>query len=355
METYGIDSHKLAYHPRRVADWLEGKPVYPVLMEVGPSARCQQNCSFCAFDYLDRKQGPLISETYLRIMLIQAADVGVKSVVFAGEGEPYMNLHMPTLISWAKSHNLDVGVTTNGVLLDQRGNLLNSIVFLDWLRFSLDAATEETYRKLHGCHRSHFKRVVENIKSATELKRRLRLNCTIGVQALLLPENQEEMVQLAEFAKGWGVDYLTIKPFSKHPLSRCDVDFDYQNALYLEDVLKNFADNEFSIIFRASAMRKLAEERPYKQCLALPFATVLAASGDLYPCNRFLGDADFIYGNIYEECFPNIWEGEQKKKVLDRIAEMGVELCREICRLDAINRYLWQLRHPETAPHINFV
>lgn len=350
MENYGIDSHKLIYHPQRVAKWLNGENIYPIFMEIGPAARCNQRCIFCAFDYTEYK-GPLINEVFLKIMLMQAADMGLKSIVFAGEGEPFMHPGMASIIPGAKVHNLDVGLTTNGVLLD----VVNSLPFLDWIRFSLDAATEGTYRKIHGCHHSHFRRVIENIRNAVEIKRRQNLQCTIGIQAVLLPENQDEIIALTDFAKGWGVDYLTIKPFSKHPLSHSKVNFDYKPYLFLKDELQNFSTNDFSVIFRAQAMEKLGEERPYKECLGLPFVTHLAANGDVYACSRFLGNKDFVYGNIYNQCFPEIWEGEQRQRVLKRVSEMGVEGCRELCRLDEINRYLWNLKHPESIPHVNFI
>lgn len=351
-DTYQIDHQKLAYHPKRVADWLEGKNIYPLFMEIGPAARCNQRCIFCAFDYTGY-DGPLISELYLQIVLMQAAEMGLKSVVFAGEGEPFMHPHIASIIAYAKAQNLDVGVTTNGVLLDEVGHLGNSMPFLDWIRFSLDAATPETYKKIHRCHHSHFRRVIENIRNAVEIRRRSNLQCTIGVQALLLPENQEEIIALTDQARGWGIDYLIIKPFSQHPLSHSNIEFDYQPYIYLGEELQSFSTKDFNVIYRAHAMEKLSEERPYKQCLGLPFITHLAANGDVYVCNRFFGDQDFVYGNIHNQCFPVIWEGEQRKKVLGRVAEMGVGPCREICRLDEINRYLWNLKNP--PPHVNFV
>lgn len=352
MDKYRIESQKLIYHPRRVADWLEGENIAPLYLEIGPVGSCIHRCIYCAYDYAKYK-GPMLSEIYMKILLQQAAEIGVKSVVFAGEGEPYMHPSISAVIAWAKAHGLDVGVSTNGVLLDERGHLGNSLPFLDWIRFSVDAATEETYRKIHRCPRTHYRRVLENIRQAVEIKRRSNLKCTIGVQALLLRENMDEMIALTDMARGWGIDYFTIKPYSKHPLSESSVDVNYNDVLYLGKELENFSTENFSVIFRGHSMEKLREERPYKKCLGLPFITHVAANGDVYVCSRFFGDKDFVYGNIFQDCFPNIWEGEQRQKVLKRIDEMGLSSCREICHMDEINRYLWQLKNP--PEHVNFI
>lgn len=351
MTNYGIDSHKLHFHPRRVADWLEGRNIFPLFMEIGPAARCQCRCIFCAFDYTKYK-GALLSETYCKIVIEQAAQMGLKSVMFAGEGEPLMNPSIIEMISYSKMHSLDVSMTTNGVKLNSK-RALNALPFLEWLRFSVDAATPETYAIVHGCRPEHFGILVDNIKTAVSIKKEQHAKCVIGVQAVLIPQNQNEIVRLACLTRSWGVDYFTVKPFSKHPSSVCDFDVEYGKVKLLEEQLRPIATDDFKIIFRTNAMEKLNEPRPYRECLAHSFATYVDAAGFIYPCSMFLGQVEYAFGNIYEECFPAIWEGQQRQRVITRLREEGVDRCREICRLDEINRYLWSLKNPPL--HVNFI
>ena len=56
MDNWGIDSHKLHYHPDRVVQWLEAdtwekaKSVYPIYWEITTSAACNHRCTFCSVD-----------------------------------------------------------------------------------------------------------------------------------------------------------------------------------------------------------------------------------------------------------------------------------------------------------------
>ncbi len=101
-------------------------------------------------------------------------------------------------------------------------------------------------------------------------------------------------------------------------------------------------------------MKKLACERGYKQCLALPFMVYIDAKGNLWPCIVFMGQEQFSYGNLYNASFEEIWEGERRKKLIQEFSQMDLEKnCRELCRLDEMNKYLNDLRNP--GLHVNFI
>ena len=53
MEDYRIDTHKLIYHPQKVAAWLADEVVYPINAEIGLSGACNHRCIFCCIDYME--------------------------------------------------------------------------------------------------------------------------------------------------------------------------------------------------------------------------------------------------------------------------------------------------------------
>jgi cyclic pyranopterin phosphate synthase len=96
MDDWNIDSHKLHYHPARVAQWLEAdtwekaKKVYPLYWEITTSAACNHRCTFCSVDAIGYP-AILFDAGILGKRMEEAARLGVKSVMFAGTGEPLVH------------------------------------------------------------------------------------------------------------------------------------------------------------------------------------------------------------------------------------------------------------------------
>ena len=112
VDKFKLDSHKLIYHPKRVADWLSNKPIYPIYVEVGPSGLCNCRCIFCSVDYIGY-QNRFLETGMLKERLTEMARLGVKSIMFAGEGEPFIHKDMAEIVVHTKKAGLDVAITTN--------------------------------------------------------------------------------------------------------------------------------------------------------------------------------------------------------------------------------------------------
>lgn len=347
-----IDSHKLIYHPDVVTKWLNGENIYPIEIEVSLSNACNHRCIFCAVDYTG--YNPIFIDK--EILLKNLSEIyyrGLKSVIYAGEGEPLLHKEASTIISKTKEIGLDVALSTNGVLLTPEISK-ECLKSLTWVRFSTAGILEDTYEKVQGAKKGDLQKVLNNIQEAVKVKKDQKLTTTLGVQLLLLPDNKDEIVQMGKELKKIGVDYFTIKPFSQHPQSQKIINVDYSELIGLEEEVKELETDNFKIYFRAHAMKQLYYKRCYKQCLALPFMVHIDTKGNLWPCVAYVNRKGFSYGNIYENSFIEIWEGEQRKKVNEIFSKLDLEKnCREICRLDEMNKYLDELVHP--SEHVNFI
>jgi GTP 3',8-cyclase len=355
MDKYRIDSHKLIYHVPRVNDWLKGKIIYPIYMEISPSGACNQRCTYCGLDFMEYKPRYLDTNTF-KIRLSELGNLGLKSIMYAGEGEPFLHKEMTEIINHTRKSGIDVAITTNGVLLNK--DIINNILpDTEWIKVSINGATKDTYARISQCSPDNFERVIENMEYAAQVKKDKGYSCTLGMQLLLLPDNYHEAVALAKLAREIGMNYLVIKPYSQHPQSKTKKynAIKYNHYEYLRDELKEFEDDDFSVIFRINTMRKWDRaDKLYCRCLALPFWSYIDAGGNVWGCLEYLGDKKFLYGNIYEQTFKEIWQGEKRSKSLNWVKEkMDTSKCRVNCHMDEINKYLWELKSP--PEHVNFI
>jgi len=355
MDKYKIDGHKLIYHIPRVYEWFNGKVCYPIYMEVSPSGSCNHRCTYCGLDFMEYK--PRYLDTALfKERLSEFGKLGIKSIMYGGEGEPFLHKNIAEIIRHTKESGIDAAVTTNGVLFknDIAEKMLSHV---EWIKTGIDGASRATYAKIHRCSEDDFDKLLSNLTYAAELKRKNKYKCTLGVQSLLLPENQREMVDLAKISRDIGLDYLVIKPYSQHIQSKTKMysSIEYSGYEWLRDELEKINTRNFQVIFRLHTMKKWDEaSRNYKHCFALPFWSYIDAGGNVWGCSIYLGDERFLYGNIYEEDFKQIWEGQKRRKSLCWCEnELNISECRVNCRMDEINRYLWDLKNP--IKHVNFI
>ncbi|MBI4586581.1 MAG: radical SAM protein [Planctomycetes bacterium] len=363
-DRFAIDSHKLMYHPQRVAQWVEAgddwekaKAVYPIYVELSPAGACNHRCTFCAVDYIGYKIRTLDADV-LRDRLAEMGSLGVKSVMYAGEGEPLLHPRIIDLTRYAREAGIDVAFTTNAVALTEKF-IDGALAHTSWIKASVNGGTPETYAQVHQTSAKDFERVIRNLSRAVEHRGRNRLSCTLGAQTLLLPETADDVIPLIRICRDQiGLDYLVVKPYSQHhySLTRQYDGIDYSRYLQLYEEMRSWNTPSFHVVFRLNTMTKtLRVDRGYETCHATPFFwAYVMANGDVYGCSAYLEDQRFCYGNLNDSTFQEIWEGEKRRQSFHHVREeLDINECRKNCRMDEVNRYLSRIAKP--VAHVNFI
>lgn len=339
-----VDSHKLQFHPARVAQWQaadtweKAKEVYPIYVEVSPVGACNHRCTFCAVDYIGYKS-IMLDSALLAERLAEMGKLGIKGIMYAGEGEPLLHKNIDHIVLNTVESGIDVSFTTNGVLL----NKLSLVNQCDWIKVSVNGGTSKSYATVHRTKEKDWDTVWENINDAVKRKG----DCMIGVQTLLLPELQHEIQRLYDLCDYNGVDYLVVKPYSQHKFSLTHA---YENVVTRPP---NIRTNHTQFIFREAAYE--TKEIAYEKCQATPnFWAYIMADGSVYSCSAYLLDERFRLGNINEQSFKEIWQGTLREQNWHYVREkLDIHECRVNCRMDKVNRYLTEL--VQGVPGQNFI
>ncbi len=347
-----LDGHKINYHPEQIADFFRGDLKAPIYVEISPTGVCNHKCLFCHYNYLGHegrfKKGKILE------LVREFASMGVKSLVFAGNGEPTLHTDTFEAIVLAKSLGIDVALSTNGALLKEKHfDILATN--LTWIRFSFNAGSRENYAHVHQTDGEDFDKVIENIQKLKEAKERLKSDITIGSQCVLIPENKDYIVEHAKRLKELGVDYFSVKHFYNHSHNEFEVTENISEDFIkmLDDVSKEITTKDFNFIVRST--QNLSSQRVYDRCYGLEFIVFIDEMGDVYTCFSHQYDKKTVLGNIFDKSFQDVWNSQQRKDAVGYINDCIVKNnCQPNCRHHQINNYLWELKHP-SIPHLNFI
>ncbi|MFN0056920.1 MAG: radical SAM protein [Planctomycetota bacterium] len=349
-----VEGHKLHHHLDRVVPFLRGERIYPLYVEFSPVGSCNHRCTFCAYDYIgypDRR----LDTARTREVLAEMGRLGVKSTLWAGEGEPLLHPEIGELAQAARQSGMDVGMFSNASALNER-KALGLLPHLTFLRVSFNAGTPETYAATHRAPAKHFALVLQNIERAVALRAQRGWSVTLGMQIVLLPDNLATLPELARIAQGLGVDYLAVKPFVQHPDQEglhWPESFSPDAIEAVAQVAESFQNERFKVLVRRESFRNY-QRRSYRHCHALPFFAFVLSDGNVYTCGPYYGHADHVYGNINTQSFREIWQSERAAAIQCHAAtKLDAQKCMPNCRPDAANRFLWELKNPPA--HVNFI
>jgi MoaA/NifB/PqqE/SkfB family radical SAM enzyme len=338
----------------RVNEYLEHGDCYPLYMEISPVGNCNHRCIFCAYDYLGYPNRKLETERTLSL-LDELADCGLRSILFAGEGEPLIHPDLSEFIFRAQNRGIDTALFTNGQLLKRElsEKILPALTFI---RFSFNGGTRGNYSDIHSVRPEVFDRVVSNIKETVEIRKKYGLRVDIGVQFVLLPENFDFLLSAIDILNQCGVDYVAIKPFMQRESQayRLLEQFTPDKTSDLFEEAEKRSDDAFKVIIRKQTFQEYGV-RNYERCYGTPFISVLNSAGIISTCLPYWEREAFSYGSIYENSFQEIWCSTERAAIKQNLEHhLMARDCPPNCRSNSINDFLWNLRHP-TVRHLNFI
>ncbi len=181
-------------HLRQINSVIGRYKGHPNLVMIENTNLCNSHCQICAHDSMKRPTGIMSDELFEKI-IDECAKIGVKHIGIHGFGEPFLDKNFPKKVRYAKEKGIAmVGTSTNASLLTDGFGKKIIEAGLDSINISLDAATEDTYKKMR--YNLPYDRVMRNVENFCKYKKSMGLKKPeITVDIVAVKDNQEDINQ----------------------------------------------------------------------------------------------------------------------------------------------------------------
>lgn len=197
--------------------------LWPISINLDPTTVCNYACGHC----IDRKilnAKVSFSHEKLLLSLENLIKHGLRSVILIGGGEPTLYPRFVELVKFLKDNKLQVAIVSNGSMTDIISNVACYLDKCDWVRYSIDAGTNQTFSKMHNP--SGKKKIVslDEVCDATKKLRKFNPDLQLGYSFVItwlgavmndknIISNIDEVLLAATLAKQSGFSYISYKPF----------------------------------------------------------------------------------------------------------------------------------------------
>jgi len=264
---------KIVYYLNDIKKLQAGEFVPPISCEIDPSNLCNAKCSWCMFkDYRAASDTMLSWDNYLKL-IYELQHLGTKSITFTGGGEPTLNPKFNAMVEIAINLGFEVGLITNGILLNKVQNLHN----FKFIRVSLDASNRDMYKKIKGV--DAFDVVIQNIKDT------LQKNRTVGISYVVGPDNAD-ISEMQDLSKSLRVIYTQYKPMFLH-----------------NEIFSSYKPEENPYTINTRRHKKAGK----LNCIIAHLTGIVTADSSVYYCCQGRGKLNFYLGSISNESFEQIW------------------------------------------------
>lgn len=362
-----LDGTKISWHANRVKAWENGERIPPVTIDMALTRACNYACGFC-YAMFQENERKIINKKNIFDFLEDCSEIGVKGISFVSDGESTISPVFAEACKYGHELGLSMAVGTNGFVLTQKRSA-EILPYLTYLRINFSAGERKRYAEIMGTKEKSFDRVCQNIKDMVAIKKDNNLDCTIGMQMVLMPQDEDQIIPLAKLGKELRPDYAIIKHCSDNEDGELGIDYEAYEKLY--DKLREaetYSDDDYKVVIKWS---KIGDKgtRSYQRCYGAPFMLQISGSGLIAPCGMLFNDRykKFHIGNITETRFKDIWNSERYWEVMRYLSSPefnAQKMCGSLCLQHKVNEALdkyvkgeVKIEKPEGAnpPHVDFI
>ena len=284
--------------------------------------RCNARCIFCNYwkigpdQSLPQKKELTTKEKIAIVKQLSAAGVWLLSFC---SGEPLLSDDLELLIKEAKQQQMLVNISTNGLLLEKKAEMLVN-AGVDFVTVSVDSYRQELHDEIRG-----RKGLFDCLRRGIEKIRYLRTGRQpyIEIRHLI---NKMNAFELNQFVDYWDkkVDNIVFKPIYRNATTLFSIPAQMQFPLEDEHKFNSYyhhfldthkrLDNLYHRQIPTFFFKKEVLKQNYS-CLAGTFFGEVDCDGKLYPCQEMDTSLDRELGNLTRDNFLDLWRSRKVEEL----------------------------------------
>lgn len=350
------------------------KPIAgPYSVYLGITDRCNYQCIFCKYDHFQKDfiddPKKTLPFNLIKQCIQDLGEMGTQHINFISWGEPFTHPNFLEILAEIKKNRMTMGLLTNGYKLSK--DIVDELIdlHLDALGISLNAASGETYERLHlNQPAKTFNKIKNNLLYLNEEKRKRHIKYPIlSVSFVITTINYkdiEDMVKLTKEVGGEKINFENVRIYSpdkeylklnKSQLEKVAVEFNrLKTNASLEFSFKNFSFNTHGM------MPDIGNSQLPDNCyVGYVGPTGISPDGSI----RFCCACGIPVGTLYEKSFMDIWHDSLMQKYREKGRQMWREkeglfgdCCHRCADADIYNRihnkfHFWQKSKNKLLPN----
>lgn len=330
---------KIFHHMQKMDAILNGKLTPPIEVRLKPTNRCNHGCFYCVYDTSFSSIHPNIKKIdeipikKIEEILENFSQMGVKSVIYSGGGEPLFHPNAERFLETTVRNGLELAIISNGQLLDgKKAEILAEHAM--WVRLSIDYCDLETFVKSRHRPRHLFDKIIENVKNFVKIKSK---KCEFEVAYNVHEFNYDRIIEATKFFKDLGFNNVRFGPVWKPSFLEYHTPFREivkQNLIKAKEMYDNKhfrVGDSYTRDFELSG----TSTRKYQTCYWMQICPAIGADQIVYTCANKAYDPTGAIGSLKDKSFEKLWKS---KKALYMYQKFNPEKeCKHQCTADEKN------------------